>query len=49
MDQFAKIPFSQRQLSVIIEALHQDDTQDSHDLIEYIEIQLRKNKQNKKK
>lgn len=49
MDQYSDILFTQRQLGVIIEALHQDDTQDAHDLIQYIEIQIRKNKVNTKK
>jgi hypothetical protein len=43
MDQIVNISFTKSQLSIIVEALYQDDTQTAHDLIEYIEIQLRKN------
>lgn len=49
MNNLTDITFTQGQLGVIIEALHQDDTQDAHDLIQYIEIQIRKNKVNTKK
>ena len=49
MDQFTVILFTQRQLSVIIEALYQDDTEDAHNLIEYIEIQVNKTKKIQKK
>jgi len=41
-----KFNFNKKQIEIIIEALQQEDTQESNDLIDYIENQIRQNKEN---